>query len=607
MAVDRAGSVPGRKSGKSTHKTKNGKGPGREWHEKPFPLAVLDLARIRDRMREENLHDTYVFGGEATRRAVAEGRLPWHRTYDGSGYAADDVDMGRAWTRFDRNQNLEDIEPKFGMFDPSPRDVSEALLKRETFQPAEIVNVLAAAWIQFENHDWFFHGESPADHPMEVPLSDSDPWTDRPMCVRRTMPDPTQTGLDHPSTFINTRTHWWDGSQIYGVSEEQNRAMRTGEHGKMIVDDFGRLPLESDPGLGGIERTGFNENWWVGLSLLHTLFVKEHNAICDMLARKYRRWGDERLFQTARLVNAALMAKIHTVEWTPAVLPNRVTRFAMNCNWYGALGKTVREKFGRVSRNEAVSGIPGSPSDHHAAAYSLTEEFVTSYRLHPLIPDEFRIRSHRDGSLISETGFMELQGNGTRDATDLYGADNILYSFATSHPGAITLHNHPDALRDLAKVNGEHVDLGTIDVLRDRERLVPRYNDFRRMVGKAPVERFADLSPNARWVEEMREVYDDRIEAVDAMVGMYAEQPPEGFGFSDTAFRVFVLMASRRLKSDRFFTDDYRPEVYTPEGMRWIEDNSMSTILCRHHPRLAPHLDGVNNVFAPWPKYDRGS
>jgi hypothetical protein len=42
-------------------------------------------------------------------------------------------------------------------------------------------------------------------------------------------------------------------------------------------------------------------------------------------------------------------------------------------------------------------------------------------------------------------------------------------------------------------------------------------------------------------------------------VGMYAEPLPPGFGFSDTAFRVFILMASRRLKSDRFFTSDFRP------------------------------------------------
>ena len=38
------------------------------------------------------------------------------------------------------------------------------------------------------------------------------------------------------------------------------------------------------------------------------------------------------------------------------------------------------------------------------------------------------------------------------------------------------------------------------------------------------------------------------------MVGMFAEPKPKGFGFSDTAFRVFVLMASRRIEADRFFT-----------------------------------------------------
>ena len=58
------------------------------------------------------------------------------------------------------------------------------------------------------------------------------------------------------------------------------------------------------------------------------------------------------------------------------------------------------------------------------------------------------------------------------------------------------------------------------------------------------------------------------------MVGLYAEPLPQGFGFSDTAFRVFILMASRRLKSDRFFTRDYRPEVYTPAGLDWIDDDA---------------------------------
>lgn len=93
----------------------------------------------------------------------------------------------------------------------------------------------------------------------------------------------------------------------------------------------------------------------------------------------------------------------------------------------------------------------------------------------------------------------------------------------------------------------------------------------------------------------------DSIEDVDLTVGLHAEPPPTGFGFGDTAFRIFILMASRRLKSDRFFTTDFTPETYTPEGMRWIAENDMSSVLARHYPDLGPALHSVRNAFAPWP------
>ena len=111
---------------------------------------------------------------------------------------------------------------------------------------------------------------------------------------------------------------------------------------------------------------------------------------------------------------------------------------------------------------------------------------------------------------------------------------------------------------------------------------------------------FDDLTDTPEWAEEIRRVYGGDIERVDLMVGMYAEPRPRGFAFSDTAFRIFVLMASRRLNSDRFFTTDYTPEVYTPAGMQWINDNTMGSVLLRHFPELAPALRGVGNAFAPW-------
>jgi Animal haem peroxidase len=90
------------------------------------------------------------------------------------------------------------------------------------------------------------------------------------------------------------------------------------------------------------------------------------------------------------------------------------------------------------------------------------------------------------------------------------------------------------------------------------------------------------------------------VEQLDLMIGLFAENPPQGFAFSDTAFRVFVLMASRRLNSDRFFTVDFNDRVYTRAGMDWIKDNTMTSVILRHYPALTPAFRGVTNAFAPW-------
>ncbi|WP_236242526.1 peroxidase family protein [Streptomyces sp. CC228A] len=577
----------------------------REWWELPAPLALLNIKVLRDDLRRHNLHDTYGAGGERPRRAPA--RLAPYRSYDGSGYDPYDDDMGRVGTRLDRNAplHLAFPEPEGQLMSPSPREISRRLLARRAFVPATGLNLLAAAWIQFQNHGWANHGDNDTAEPFTVPLAADDDWARTggtcPMRVNRTRPDPVaHTTPDAPPTYENTVTHWWDGSQIYGSDEARCRSLRTGEGGRLALGG-GRLPADPRPGLDCLDATGMNSDYWAGLSLLHTLFAKEHNAICDLLRAHHPRWDDERLFHTARLVNTAVMAKIHTVEWTPGILDTPVLKKAMDANWYGMLPRWVTRTFGRVGRGEALSGILGSPTDHHAAPYSMTEEFVSAYRLHPLIPDELTVRCHRTGSVRKDLGFDDMQGRTTRAAYDEYGASDLLYSFGTAHPGALVLHNHPDALRRLSRLSGERVDLGTVDILRDRERGIPRYNAYRQMLRKRPVTSFEELTGgHPADTALLREVYEGRLDRVDTLVGNLAEPRPAGFGFSDTLFRIFVLMASRRLKSDRFFTTDYRPEVYTPEGLEWIDRTTMATVLLRHHPELAPALEGVTNAFAPW-------
>ena len=91
------------------------------------------------------------------------------------------------------------------------------------------------------------------------------------------------------------------------------------------------------------------------------------------------------------------------------------------------------------------------------------------------------------------------------------------------------------------------------------------------------------------------------MEKLDLMVGMFAEKRPTGFAFSDTAFRIFILMASRRLNSDRFFTRDYDPRVYTEAGVKWIDDATMAGALLRHWPAAVDGPRRTANAFQPWP------
>ena len=570
-----------------------------DWHDLPTPAALLNLRAYREELRALNLYD-----GEVSEPAdpVPLAELPDHRTYDGSMNDPAYPQMGKAGVVFGRNHPLGVTIPETlpRLMEPSPRAVGQELLYRDTFKPAESLNVLAAAWIQFQNHDWFSHGDnSPTDY-LEVALDPDDPWGEDTMTVRATAkPQKASDGSELPPAYLNSVTHWWDGSQIYGSDEARCRELRTGAGGQMTLEDD-RLPEETETGKAGIDQTGFSDNYWAGLSMLHTLFVKEHNAIAAFLKGHNPTWDDEKLFHTARLCNAALLAKIHTVEWTPGILATPVLKAAMHANWYGGLPKWAAERLPRVDRLEGLFGVVGGEQEHHAAPYSITEEFAAVYRLHPLIPDDWEIRSHRTDALVAEDEFTNLQGRGTRDFVSEHGWSDLFYSFGVAHPGAITLHNHPRALMDLVRLNGDRVDLGTLDILRDRERGVARYNDFREKLRKPRVKKFADICDNAAWAKEIEDVYDGDLDAVDLQVGLLAETPPKGFGFSDTAFRIFILMASRRLKSDRFFTRDFTPEVYSPEGLEWVQKSTMATVLLRHHPELAPALEGVENAFAPW-------
>jgi len=393
--------------------------------------------------------------------------------------------------------------------------------------------------------------------------------------------------------FGNKTSPWWDASEVYG--SDVDKAARLREGAKLRMTAEGYLPDD----VNGFEITGFNESWWLGLSNLHTLFAREHNLLCDELRAHYPRLSDERIYQTARLIVAALIAKIHTVEWTPAILGTKIIDVGLKANWNGPPANDWLSRLGLwLIDNHASVGIPETMPDHHGVPYSLTEDFVTVYRLHPLLPDDYRFVDHASGAVLGLRGFLEIQGRSADEQMRALGLENALYSFGISHPGAITLHNNPRSLQGFER-DGEIIDMSVVDLVRTRQRGVPRYNDFRESLHKPRVRDWEELCDNKETVRRLREVYRS-VDEVDTMVGLFAETPPDGFGFSDTAFRIFILMASRRLQSDRFLTVDFRPEIYTPLGMDWVANNGMTSLILRHCPDLAAVLPRGASAFAPW-------
>ncbi|MDK0524062.1 peroxidase family protein [Streptomyces sp. ML-6] len=573
------------------------------WDRLPVVAGLLTLLGLRVRLRQKNLYDTGRLPAiNQPEPAPPSASHQVNRTADGSHNDLGEPRMGMAGTRFGRNIPLEAIvpaSPEDVLARPNPREVSRALLTRDQLVPAESVNSLVAAWLQFMVRDWFSHGTSPPDRPWEVPLMDDDAWPEESMQIMRTPDDPTrdpQAPAGTPDTRVNVSSHWWDASQIYGKNEAEQHQLRTGEWGKLHLWDDEQPPVPADPSQDPTRVPGF----WLGLAMMQDLFTREHNAVCDHLHAAYPSWGDEELFQRARLVIAALLAKIHTVEWTPAVISHPTTVKALRANWWGIAGERVHNLFGRVSDSEVISGIPGGETDHYGVPYALTEEFVAVYRMHPLVRDNWHLRSVTDDMTLRHCTLRDIAGPGALKFLETTKMADLLYSFGTLHPGLVTLHNFPRFLQEFERPDGHLQDLAATDILRSRELGVPRYNEFRRLLRLKPAESFTELAHDPAWAEQIERLYDGDIERVDLTVGLYAEKLPAGFAFSDTAFRIFILMASRRLNSDRFFTAYYIPEVYSKPGMAWIDDNSMVTVLLRHYPELRTSLSGLTNAFVPW-------
>eukprot|EP00884_Botryococcus_braunii_P007936 jgi/Botrbrau1/17143/Bobra.0157s0039.1 len=209
------------------------------------------------------------------------------------------------------------------LFDPEPFDIAERITRRNgTQKTAKIMNLLAAGWIQFNLHDWLNHTSDFSQPAFKVKVGKN---------YYHDLPPTTRDELGYT---LNQMTPWWDLGNIYGQDKEFAYSLR--QDGKceiaMTADEDPLLRLGPD----GVPLGGASHNWWVGMEIFHTLFVKEHNHVCKILRKAHPEpLSETALFEPTRHIIAAYVSKIHTTEWTPALLQNPVMNVSVRTNWDG--------------------------------------------------------------------------------------------------------------------------------------------------------------------------------------------------------------------------------------------------------------------------------
>ena len=590
--------------------------------------GLAKLASMRVVLESSNLWDMYKEWYPTTNCSTGDFLI---RKLDGTCNDKTLPAMGSVGTRFSRNVmplfliNRNDTE----ILTPNPRLVSRKLLAKKKGEKSKVyphLSLFVTAWIQFQTHDWFIHKNAMSNkEEFLVPLEPTDPLAingQTHMRIAKTEKDNTrkQSESTLPNSYLNYATHWWDLDQVYGNNKKISNSLRSFKNGEMKLDKNKMIPL----GENGLPKTAVTNNWWIGLELLHNLFVKEHNAIAKKLFKSHPKWTDQKIYDTARMVNAALVAKIHTLEWTPAVISNPEMEISLNANWDGiAKYLTGVKSLGNMTIPDALRkilfGIVGgkknlqqNPLTGKEVPFSITEEFVSVYRMHALLPETITLynKNKNTSKSIDMSNVVSVKSH---NILLTHGLSDLLLSFGLNKPAQLTVNNYANFLQNIRvrgnseNAAGHTIDLGTVDILRDRERGVPLYNEFRKQLKLRPLKGIEDLTDDNDIKDTLKEIYgaNNTINKIDLLIGILAEQHrPYCFGFSETLFNVFSLMATRRLEADSFYTTNFNPEVYSQEGINWIKQNTMKHVLLRHASNLKyTGLNHIDNVFFAWPKY----
>ena len=499
-----------------------------------------------------------------------------YRTIDGSGNNLKNPQMNQAGVQLIRlapPAYTDGISSFAGAARPNPRDISNIVNTQDELIPnSDSATNFVWLWGQFMDHDITFSDESRAEPAnITIPTGDDifDPQSTGTveMFFNRAIHDPaTGTSTENPRQQLNKITGWIDASTVYGSDTERANALRTNDgSGKLKTSPGNFLPYNESglpnfrfrgPGffLAGDERG--NEN--IGLTSLHTLFVREHNRLAEQIATSDPSLSGEEIYQMARRIVGAHIQAITYNEFLPVLL-----------------GIDALPPYSHYD-DSTLSGIANAFS---SAAYRVG---------HTLLDPKIR--------LVDAQG-NEIEALALKDA--FFKPEKVVEAGIEPILRGFTYHLHQevdafiiDDVRNFLFVDEQPTgtprlrgfDLASLNIHRGRDHGLPSYNDMREALGLERKESFSEITSDPEVERRLREAYgtrDDGIDNTDDMDIWVTGLAEDRYGESmlGELFHTIVAYQFRVLRDgDRFW---YKRSL-SGDDLREVEETKLADIIRRN-------------------------
>ncbi|XP_060521875.1 chorion peroxidase-like isoform X1 [Cylas formicarius] len=384
---------------------------------------------------------------------------------------------------------------------------------------------------------------------------------------------------------VNQNTPYLDGSVIYG---ENNCVLQMvkGENGRLNASDLGdgskdylprtttNVECKSASGLcfyGGDGRASEQ----AGLSMMHTIFLREHNRINDALQTLNPSWSADKRFNETRRIVVAILQHITYNEFLPRILGDG------QLDDYGL--RLLDDGF-YVNYDPNCS--PDTYTEFAAAAYRIGHSLLRA-RV-PMLDNNF---TNVDPPLLLRDSFFQ---------TDRLFAPNIIDDIArgiSSTPmedlDRFVTNEVTNHLFENTRVNFTGVDLVALNIQRARDHGIPPYNDYRAYCLNSRADTFDDLSDTtaADAIEQLQQAYES-VDDIDLFPGGLTENQLPG-GLVGPTFGCIIGLQFARLKQcDRFWYETQDRTVgFSEQQLAEIRKITFSKLIC-------DNIDGNNNIHA---------